>query len=76
MSTHAQMTTIATYRIALLNNPPLAEPGHGHSAEKGHSTKRARRPKGAVSKRHGVNGPTASEHSPPVKRAYVTQSNS
>jgi len=26
MSTHAQMTTIATYRIALLNNPPLAEP--------------------------------------------------
>jgi hypothetical protein len=27
MSTHAQMTTIATYRIALLNNPPLAEPG-------------------------------------------------
>ena len=39
MSTHAQMTTIATYRIALLNNPPLAEPGHGHSAEKGHGTK-------------------------------------
>jgi hypothetical protein len=26
MSTPAQMTTIATYRIALLNNPPLAEP--------------------------------------------------
>lgn len=25
MSTPAQMTTIATYRIALLNNPPLAE---------------------------------------------------
>jgi hypothetical protein len=25
MSTHAQMATIATYRIALLNNPPLAE---------------------------------------------------
>jgi hypothetical protein len=24
MSTHAQMTTIATYRIALLNNPPSA----------------------------------------------------
>jgi len=24
MSTHAQMTTIATYKIALLNNPPLA----------------------------------------------------
>jgi hypothetical protein len=24
MSTHAQMTTIATYRIALLNKPPLA----------------------------------------------------
>jgi len=38
------MTTIATYRIALLNNPPLAEPGRGHST--------------------------------PVKRAYVTQSNS
>jgi len=34
MSTHAQMTTIATYRIALLNNPPLAEPGHGHSVKK------------------------------------------
>ena len=39
MSTHAQMTTIATYRIALLNNPPLAEPGHGHSAEKGTAPK-------------------------------------
>jgi hypothetical protein len=54
MSTHAQMTTIATYRIALLNNPPLAEPGHGHSAEKGHGTKghdaqRAQCQKGTVS---------------------------
>ncbi len=38
MSTPAQMTTIATYRIALLNNPPLAERAgsrarcHRHSA--------------------------------------------
>ena len=46
----AQMTTIATYRIALLNNPPLAEPGHGHSAEKGHGTKRAQ------CQKHSVNG--------------------
>ena len=39
MSTPAQMTTIATYRIALLNNPPLAEPGHGYSTKR-HSAKR------------------------------------
>jgi len=38
MSTHAQMTTIATYRIALLNNPPLAEPGHGPSVTEAVST--------------------------------------
>ena len=32
MSTHAQMTTIATYRIALLNNPPLGAAGTGGGA--------------------------------------------
>ena len=32
MSTPAQMTTIATYRIALLNNPPLGAAGAGRSA--------------------------------------------
>jgi hypothetical protein len=31
MSTHAQITTIATYKIALLKTPPLAEPAPANS---------------------------------------------
>jgi hypothetical protein len=61
MSTPAQMATIATYKIALLNNPPLAEPS-GRSRAAGQNR---------VAGRSGRCGHTA-----PAERPYVTQSNS